>query len=205
MRLSDPIAFAPEFPGEDSPAAREASGAAALGSLMNEAAFCALYRDTAPGLRGYLRRACGNATLADDLLQETFYRFLRAKLPRGERPQLKAYLYRIAASVLADHGRRIQRERRWGLDFFATRSGTRAEPRTEPKQETDAIRLFRRLKLQDQTLLWLAYVEEFEHGEIAAALNVREKSVRVLLYRARRRLEKALRLAGSDAMDGVRP
>jgi DNA-directed RNA polymerase specialized sigma24 family protein len=33
--------------------------------------------------------------------------------------------------------------------------------------------------------LWMAYVEELDHGEIAAASGVGEKSVRVLLSRAR--------------------
>jgi RNA polymerase sigma-70 factor (ECF subfamily) len=57
-------------------------------------------------------------------------------------------------------------------------------------------RLFAQLKPQQQALLWLAYVEGFDHGEIASALGVRESSVRVLLYRARKRMAGILRTHG---------
>jgi DNA-directed RNA polymerase specialized sigma24 family protein len=45
-------------------------------------------------------------------------------------------------------------------------------------------------------LLWLAYVEGFDHREIAAAKGVAEKSVRVLLFRARKALAAILSRAG---------
>jgi hypothetical protein len=41
-----------------------------------------------------------------------------------------------------------------------------------------------RLKPAERALLWLAYVEGFDHSEIAAA-GIRSKSIRVLLFRAR--------------------
>jgi RNA polymerase sigma-70 factor (ECF subfamily) len=159
---------------------------------MDEVSFSELYAQIGPRLRGYLRRACGDAALADDLLQEAFYRFLRAALPAAEPWQTKAYLYRTANSLLVDHWRKTQRDRRWTLKAFL--GG--AEASRTPKNEGDAIQLFHRLPLRQQTLLWLAYVEGFEHREIAAALELSEKSVRVLLFRARQKLASALRNAG---------
>ncbi|HUR29178.1 MAG TPA: sigma-70 region 4 domain-containing protein, partial [Planctomycetota bacterium] len=50
----------------------------------------------------------------------------------------------------------------------------------------DVERAFRELKPQQRLLLWLAYVEELDHREIAAATGVADKSVRVLLFRARK-------------------
>lgn len=163
---------------------------------MDEAAFREFYDEVAPSLRGLLRRACGNAALADDLLQEAFYRFLRADLPPLERRQLKAYLYRAASSLLADHWRRLKRETRWGLERLLgeaeTANGT--DPEGEPME------LFRRLKPREQALLWLAYVEGFDHREIGLALQLNEKSVRVLLFRARKRFGEALRQEGFGPM-----
>ena len=43
--------------------------------------------------------------------------------------------------------------------------------------------------------MWLAHVEGASHREIAAALGLREGSIRVLLSRARRRLADLLRKA----------
>ncbi len=63
-------------------AGRAASGfTAEAESHMDEAAFREFYYQTAPGLRAFIYRACGDAALADDLLQDAFYRFLHADLP----------------------------------------------------------------------------------------------------------------------------
>jgi len=155
---------------------------------MDEAAFQAFYLDTAPKLRGYLRRTSGDAALADDILQETFLRFLRAELPTMERLEMKAYLYRIASSVLVDHWRKLKRERQWSLETFF-RGGRSGETGVENAgQGSDTLRLFASLKPEEQMLLWLAYVEGFDHREVASAMQVKEKSVRVLLFRARKKL-----------------
>jgi RNA polymerase sigma-70 factor (ECF subfamily) len=164
---------------------------APLRSRIDEAAFQALYQATAPTLRSYLKRISGDAALADDILQETFYRFLRTDLPAMEQFQMKAYLYRTANSLLADHWRRVKRERRWSLaNFFGGEAAADAKPGGE------VMSVFRGLKPQEQSLLWLAYVEGFDHREVALALELSEKSVRVLLFRARLKLAGLLKKQG---------
>jgi RNA polymerase sigma-70 factor, ECF subfamily len=190
MRVSTSLDFAA---GEEHSAAKDWSAAEprAAARRMDSAAFQIFYAKTAPGLRAYILRASGNEALADDILQEAFLRFLRADLPPLEDAPLKAYLYKIAASLLVDHWRRVKRERRWSLWSFLG-----GEPATQIKSESDSMRFFRRLKPQEQLLLWLAYVEGFEHSEIAAVLRLKEKSVRVLLFRARKKLAHSLEGAG---------
>jgi RNA polymerase sigma-70 factor (ECF subfamily) len=204
MRMSASLEFAAV--GDDSAAQDLTAAESAAARRMDAAAFQVFYAKTAPGLRGYIRRASGNEALADDILQESYLRFLRADLfqfkdaqfrdarfndvTRSDAP-LKAYLYKIASSLLVDHWRRLKRERRWSLWNFLG-----GEPVTHPKSESDSMRFFRRLKPQEQLLLWLAYVEGFEHREIAAALRLKEKSVRVVLFRARKKLARTLEDAG---------
>jgi RNA polymerase sigma-70 factor (ECF subfamily) len=154
---------------------------------MDEAAFRSFYEETAPVLWSYVRRSSNDAALADDILQETFYRFLRAGLPPMENAQRKAYLYRTASSLLADHWRRLKRERRWTLDAWLGRV-----VRHDFASRGGAMDVFVQLKPREQSLLWLAYVEGFDHREIAATLQLREKSVRVLLFRARKNLARLL-------------
>ena len=190
MRLSVSLEFAAT--GNDS-AAQDWTAAESPAPVrrMDADAFQIFHAKTAPGLRAYLRRASGNEALADDILQESFLRFLRADLPPLADAPLKAYLYKIASSLLIDHWRRLKRERRWSLwNFFGD------EPTTSPRVEPEAMRFFRRLKPQEQLLLWLAYVEGFDHREIGEALGVGEKSVRVLLFRARKKLARTLGDAG---------
>ena len=49
-----------------------------------------------------------------------------------------------------------------------------------------------RLQPRDRAILWLAYVEGYDHREIAKVLGLQEGSVRVILFRARKKLEKEL-------------
>lgn len=60
----------------------------------------------------------------------------------------------------------------------------------------DLSKVFQTLKPQQRSLLWLAYVEGFEHREIASMLGLRENSVKVLLFRARRGMADTLREKG---------
>lgn len=160
---------------------------AAATLALDQAEFRAFYEQTARSLRAYLRRAFP-VDAVDDALQEAYLRLLRsphAALPHDER---RAYLYRIAAN-LANDAWRARKKMPLGEgpapDTLPGRSpgdGTRL----------DVARAMDRLRVQERTMLWLAYVEQASHREIASALEVKEGSVRVLLSRARHKLAAAL-------------
>jgi RNA polymerase sigma-70 factor (ECF subfamily) len=48
------------------------------------------------------------------------------------------------------------------------------------------------LKPREREMLWLAYAQGSSHEEIAESLGVRKSSIKILLFRARRRLAAAL-------------
>jgi RNA polymerase sigma-70 factor (ECF subfamily) len=56
--------------------------------------------------------------------------------------------------------------------------------------------VFDRLSAQERAILWLAHVEEMSHKEIGAILGVKEKSVRVMVFRAREKARTLLETAG---------
>jgi RNA polymerase sigma-70 factor (ECF subfamily) len=163
--------------------------------MMDEAAFQVFYQTTAPGLRSYIHRSAGSADVADDIVQDAFLRFLRAAPGGLDLPRQKAYLYKIASRLLVDHWRRVNRERRWDWKAFV---GGQLASDSDVERRHDVSGAFRTLKPQQRSLLWLAYVEGFEHREIAPMLGLREKSVKVLLFRARRRMADALRKKDFD-------
>jgi len=158
---------------------------AATGLCMDEEAFCALYRSVAPALQGYIRKTCGNAALAEDILQETFYRFLRASLPEMDAQQIKSYLFKIATSRLVDHWRRENREK-------LRQNVWRPIEIAQEGHRGDVTQALSALKPAERALLWLAYVEGLDHGEIASTLGLKKKSIRVLLFRARKNLARIL-------------
>jgi RNA polymerase sigma-70 factor (ECF subfamily) len=154
--------------------------------------FELFYRRTAPALRSYLRRVTADAAMADDILQESYVRLLNA--PALPEARLKSYLYRIATNQITDHHRAQSRWRRWLL--LAPRRVEAVDSKVD--LSPDMERLFAQAGEQERALLWLAYVEGADHREIAEILGLQEKSVKVLLFRARRKMETILKRHGFE-------
>ena len=164
-----------------------------LDGAMNKDAFQVFYQRTAPGLRSYVRNASDRSDWADDIVQDAFVRFLRAAPADLEVAQQKAYLYRTAERLVVDQWRRVRREQFWDWREYLDR---RPAVHRELALSSDVQKVLRTLKGQQRALLWLAYVEGFGHREIADILGLREQSVRVLLFRARRKLADLLKKRG---------
>lgn len=160
-------------------------------AAMDEAAFRSLYERTARPLRAYLIRCLGDLTLADDLLQESYLRYLRAEFRGASDDHRRNYLFRIATNLVRDHFRRRRPETR-GLP----ETGAVTEPTGDVGLRCDVGGAMSELQPRDRQMLWLAYVEGASHREIAAALGLRIGSVKSMLFRARGRLAAELRRRG---------
>jgi RNA polymerase sigma-70 factor (ECF subfamily) len=74
-------------------------------------AFDELYRAAAPRVRGFLLRLSGDASLADDLTQETFVRVHRARGAFEPAAAALPWFFAIARNAFVDHKRREQTRR----------------------------------------------------------------------------------------------
>lgn len=168
---------------------------------MDDDAFRAFYATTARGLWAYVMGVCRNRALADDVLQESFLRLLRATrfVPENEEHR-RRYLYRIAANLLRDHARSPARREDPIAEFELPAPA--AASYGHDGLRADMARAFAELGERERQLLWLAHVEGYSHDEIAAALGIKTKSVRVLLFRARQKLAGVLRGAGFGPAGG---
>jgi RNA polymerase sigma-70 factor (ECF subfamily) len=157
----------------------------AEGPGLSREAFRAFYHRTNRFLWAYLLRVSGRPDVADDLLQESYCRFLAAKLPEMSAAESRSYLFRIATNLLRDGWR--SREVSGAFDASAP------SHEADPEMRTDVRRALDRLKPRERQLLWLAHVEGFDHREISRLTGLKVASIRVLLFRARRKLAGALR------------
>jgi RNA polymerase sigma-70 factor (ECF subfamily) len=166
--------------------------AAAQAFHMDEQTFRVFYESTARPLWSYLSRILGNSTLADDLAQESYYRFLRATLKSEDAAYQKAYLFRIATNLARDHWRRApHQEQSEASDPEQVAVDDRTAEHVQ--QRSDLGRAMGGLKPREREILWLAYAEGASHKEIADVLGLRAPSVRLLLFRARQKMLKLLR------------
>jgi RNA polymerase sigma-70 factor, ECF subfamily len=169
---------------------------------MDEDAFRVFYERTARPVRAYLSRMTGDPRLADDLLQEAYYRFLRAGGTHESDAHRRNYLFRIAVNLVRDLRRRPR------IDDVPMAAGGDAaggfdarnypDPRSADiddgaARRVDLHRAMAQLKPRERELLWLAYAQGSSHQEIAQTLGLKTASIKLLLFRARRRLAALLR------------
>lgn len=174
-------------------AAEEAEGTL----RMDEDSFRAFYERTARPLWAYLARVSGDSALADDLLQETYYRFLRAASPEVGEVALRGYLFRIATNLLRDHWRRTRSWATAPLEDASEMHSAWSGASTEEHVGWQSVlgRALARLKPRERAVLWMAYVEGSTHREISEIMGLKAGSIRILLFRARRKLAGLLRHA----------
>ncbi len=163
---------------------------------MDEDSFRVFYERTARPVWAYLSRMTGDPRLADDLLQEAYYRFLRASMTHESDAHRRNYLFRIATNLVRDLRRRPR------IDNVPMADGAGAIEHPDPRsadvaggaaRRIDLTRALARLKPRERDLLWLAYAQGSSHQEIAQMLGLKTASIKLLLFRARRRLAALLR------------
>lgn len=154
--------------------------------MLDESTFASFYESTKQHLWLYIVRMMRDESRADDIFQETYVRFLQSDVINSGDSQLRSYLYRIATNLMRDHWRKQRREQRWFTDDSndAPAQGSVADADLQ-HDIADALGY---LAPRQRSMVWLAYVEEYTHKEIAEMLKVRERSVKVLLHRAKLKL-----------------
>src|SRR5688572_22599374 len=156
---------------------------------MDEERFRLFYQQTARPLWSYLARITGDRRHADDLLQETYYRFLRASATFESDEHRQRYLFRIATNLSRDFRRRADTR---AVTVSVEDSDGVLDPRhrgdASPESRLDVARALTQLRPRERSLLMLAYVQGWSHAEIAQSLGLKTASLKAMLWRARRRL-----------------
>ncbi len=156
--------------------------------------LCARHFDE---LYGFFRRRVGEASIAEDLVQETLLACVRnVEGLRGD-ASFRTYLFRAAHSRLVDHYRRASRrgEPPTGISRLLA---DEPSPSTQLRHEEEH-RLLRAavetLTTEQQVVLDLYYLQGFRGPELAEVLGIPEPTVRSRLRRAKAAL--ASRMGGA--------
>jgi RNA polymerase sigma-70 factor (ECF subfamily) len=158
-------------------------------------AFAGFYERSARPLWAYLARVSGDPALAEDLMQESYVRFLCAawaETHNGEgEVAARRYLFRIATNLLRDHWRRPRQASIEEIpeEFFAAIANSATSDLLGPALAA--------MRPRERQLLWLAHAEGYSHREIAQITGLAAASIRILLFRARRKIASLLRQQSS--------
>jgi RNA polymerase sigma-70 factor, ECF subfamily len=152
---------------------------------MDEDTFRAFYDRTSGALWGYLSRISGDRQVADDLLQEAYYRLLKSTTTFESEGHRRNYLYRIATNLVNDARRGARPLFESGIDVTDIPA---PDGHATVERRADVRRAMGLLKPRERAMLWLAYAQGSSHSEIAEVLGVKAGSIKLLLFRARRKL-----------------
>lgn len=132
-------------------------------------------------------RITGNASDAEDVLQDVFMRFLRRGAEAAPVSKEESYFRRAAINRALDAVRRRVEERSIPLEEMP------AEPSREETGLKDALRAaLAKLAPRDAEVFTLRFFEDYTNPEIARMLGISQVLVAVTVHRARRKLRKEM-------------
>ena len=167
--------------------------------LDRENEFRRLFAEHNRQVLAYALRRCEQPADAEDVAAGTFAVAWRRFADAPEEELRLAWLYAIAARVLANQRRSLRR-------LAALRTRLRAAPTAAPEDGKlqDVLAALKQLRRDDQEVLRLAAWEGLTNADLAVALGCSANAATIRLHRARKRLseqlEKEERAAGHSVV-----
>ena len=162
--------------------------------------FEAIVRIHSRGIRRVAARIVGGGDAADDVVQETLLRAFRALDRFDDRLELGPWLHRIAANAAIDEARRRGRE----LSLTPNEEGASPVPELESSEPSPARRAasselaratyaaLAELTPSERAAFVLRHWEGQSIPEISQALGKRDNATKQSIFRAVRKLRRAL-------------
>ncbi len=161
---------------------------------LDQNALVKIYDLYSDALFAYAFKHLGDSQVAEELVSETFFRFLGA-LERGGGPKehLKAYLYRITHNLITD---RFRRQPPPSLELDEERlPDDKPGPASVFSSHQDADRVRQALRLitpEQRQVIVLKFLEGWSGGEIAQVMEKSLGAVKALQHRGLAALERIL-------------
>ena len=158
----------------------------------SEASFCPLFRIFSPQLTSFFRTRGCELSLSEDLAQEVMFTVYRKADQLRDRTLFRAWLFKIARSVLCRHyGKRSREVETIGLENLSERvlASSHRSAGTPAFEFLDWIGF---LDQREQEALRLRFIEEWEYHEIAEAQEIPIGTVQWRVFNAKKKLAPLL-------------
>ena len=163
----------------------------------DKAAFEMIYERTNDELFRFVRGLCGNETVAEDLVANTYMRAWRsARRYRGGSKSYRQWLFRIARNQVIDFWKANQSTVPIATMDFASPDDSGTEIAAD-EVRWQVARLLATLTHSQREVVTLRYINNKSHEEIASLLGKRPGAVRSQLLRALRHMRKVMNNAPS--------
>jgi RNA polymerase sigma-70 factor (ECF subfamily) len=158
-----------------------------------EASFHSLFRIFTPQLTSFFRARGCEPALGEDLSQEVMFTVYRKAAQLRDRTLFRAWLFKIARSVLCRYyGKRSREVETIGLENLADRLLVSGEM-TAGTPAFEFLDWIEFLDEREQETLRLRFIEEWEYHEIAAAQETPIGTVQWRVFNAKKKLAPHLK------------
>jgi RNA polymerase sigma-70 factor, ECF subfamily len=167
-----------------------------------------LYREFAPAIFRFCRRALPTREDAEDATMEIFMKLRDKLIQYDETRSFSAWLYKVAANHCWDLLRRRKIRQDKETDDVADVPLEHPDPNQldrmiEQSTNEEVRRALAKLGARARMALVMRYYSDMSYDEIADALGVRRAFVGVVLLRARHELRQVLGETGALAVGGA--
>jgi RNA polymerase sigma-70 factor, ECF subfamily len=168
-----------------------------------------LYREYAPAIFRFCRRALPSKEDAEDATMEIFMKFSEKLIQYDPSRSFTAWLYKVAANHCWDMLRRRKARHEKDMEDVDETPLQAPEPNQlerliEERTSEEVRKALEKLGARARMALVMRYYSEMSYDEIADALGVRRPFVGVVLLRARHELRQALGENSALAVGGTR-
>ena len=164
----------------------------------NDDAFSKIVKNYKDCLTLYLNGYVGNIYIAEELMEETFFKLLTRKPHFNGKSSFKTWLYAIARNIALDYLRH-QKNAPISIENY---ENILVEELTVEKvylikeQKIQLYNAMKNLSYEYRQVLFLVYFEDFSNEQVATIMKKSKRQIENLIYRAKKSLKQWLEKEG---------
>jgi RNA polymerase sigma-70 factor (ECF subfamily) len=154
-----------------------------------------IVRDYKDGLILYINSFVGNIYVAEELMEDTFFKLITKKPKFSEKYSFKTWLYTIGRNVAIDYLRKNSKNLEVPLEDvegFLQEEYDLESLYIKKEQGIELRRVMKKINPEYAQVLWLIYFEGFTSAEASVIIKKNPKQIKNLLYRAKEALKTQL-------------
>ncbi len=154
-----------------------------------------IIKDYKDGLILYLNSYVNNIYVAEEIMEETFFKLAVKKPTFNEKSSFKTWLYTIGRNVAIDyirHNSKISASSTEDMENYLKNETSLENLYIKKERKSIIHKALSNLKPEYRQVLWLCFFEEFSNEEIAQIMGKSKRQIENLVYRAKQSLKSLL-------------
>lgn len=164
----------------------------------DDQSFAEIVKEYKDCLTLYLNGYVGNIFVAEELMEETFFKLIVRKPKFNGKSSFKTWLYAIARNIALDY-LKCQKNTTLSIDDYENQLIEELSVERQYFIKEQKVQLYNAMKSlspEYRQVLFLVYFEDFTNTQAATVMKKSKRQIENLIYRAKASLKKKLESEG---------